>query len=230
MCLELLDRGIVAPIDEAEIFHVNGKPVLNGAFAVPKKGTPLEGETRITRLIMNLVPSNSFQRLMQGDLSTLSGSSAWCSLILKPNQILLWSGDDQHGAFYAWRLPEAWRSMMTFKWPLPGHLVNGKQPWVFVAASVIPMEWLNAVSLFQHLHRQLGLLSPPEGAGHEAWLEWRRDKPVPLPSNAGPRFTFVQYYLDDFDAPEIIAKAGNCCVGSWGLITNDNELLINIGV
>ena len=33
--------GIVRPIAERDIFTVNGKKVLNGMFAVIKKGTPL---------------------------------------------------------------------------------------------------------------------------------------------------------------------------------------------
>jgi hypothetical protein len=101
-----------APIDESEIFSVQGTLVLNGAFAVSKSGVPgvpAPGESRITRSMMNMTPSNAYQMLMRGDLHTLSTSSSCVSLVLPPHHCFLWSSDDQRGAFYAWRLPAAWR-------------------------------------------------------------------------------------------------------------------------
>ena len=203
ICVTLVDRGILAPIDLTEVFSVQGQPVLNGAFAVEKKGLPGPGEKRVTRLIMNLVPSNSYQRLMEGDLKTLASSTSWCGLVLKPGETLLWSSDDQRGAFYAWRLPHKWRAYMTFKWPIPGERLGLGNHMIYLAASVIPMGWLNAVSLFQHLHRQIGMSPQPVGAGHDPEMEWRRDRPIPLDAR-GKVTSFVQFYLDDFDAPELL--------------------------
>ncbi|CAE7392395.1 abcC8 [Symbiodinium microadriaticum] len=176
----LVGKGILQPIRKHEILHVEGIPLLNGAFAVPKKGLPGPGQQRVTRLIMNMIPGNSIQRLMPGDLGTLASASQWVSAHLKPGQVLLWSGDDQRGAFYAWALPTAWRQYMAFRWPVAGHLVGmPHEVEVYVAAAVIPMGWINAVGLFQHLHRRLGLAAEPVGAEHPAELEWRRDRPVP---------------------------------------------------
>ena len=42
---------------------------------------------------------------------------------------------------------------------------------MFVASAVIPMGWLNAVSLFQHIHRRLGLAAWPVGAGFDDVVE-----------------------------------------------------------
>ena len=100
----LYDKRIVEPIMVDDVFHVHGRPLLNGVFAVEKSGTPAPGEARITRLIMNLVPSNALQKLMTADLPTLAGSAQWAGVQLRPSEVLLWSGDDQRGAFYAWRL------------------------------------------------------------------------------------------------------------------------------
>ena len=50
----LYDKRIVEPIMVDDVFHVHGRPLLNGVFAVEKSGTPAPGEARITRLIMNL--------------------------------------------------------------------------------------------------------------------------------------------------------------------------------
>lgn len=204
LCGVLFGLGIICPIDDSDIFEVNGEKVLNGAFAVPKKGAPAPGQSRVTRLIMNLVPANSYQKLMPGDLNTLASSPSWTSIVLKDNEVLLWSSDDQRGAFYAWRLPAAWRRFMAFKWRVPGSLVGlTSNAMTYVAASVIPMGWINAVSLFQHLHRQLGLQKEPFGANLPEDREWRRDRPIPISGQQQDTYWF-QYYLDDFDAPEAV--------------------------
>ena len=208
ICEELFQRGIIECIRLEDVFKANGSPVLNGAFAVEKKGQPGVGQVRVTRLIMNFVPANSFQKLMQGDLGTLASSSSWTQFVLGPNEVLLWSGDDQRGAFYAWELPKAWRPFMAFAWPVPGHLVGGEPGKMeYVASRVIPMGWIQAVSLFQHLHRSLGMTKQPAGAGHDVEKEWRRDRPVPQTSD-GKVTEFVQFYLDDFDCPEVVPSVG----------------------
>ena len=70
----------------------------------------------------------------------------------------------------------------------------------YVCSAVIPMGWINAVSLFQHLMRNLTLCEEPMGAAIPGNIEWRRD--MPLPS----AYAWVQCYLDDFDAPEIVSE------------------------
>ncbi|OLQ01222.1 hypothetical protein AK812_SmicGene16051 [Symbiodinium microadriaticum] len=202
----LVEKGILVPIQKEDIFHVGGVPLLNGIFTVEKKGAPAPGQTRVTRLIMNCVPTNSIQRLMVGDLPTLSGSSQWASAFLRPSQVLLWSGDDQKGVYYAWKLPAAWRPFMTFMWPVPGSLVGCPDVReTYAASGVIPMGWINAVSLFQHLHRRLGFAAPPAGAGLDPSAEWRRDRATPR-SATELSGGWVQFYLDDFDAPEFVEK------------------------
>ncbi|CAE7721934.1 unnamed protein product [Symbiodinium sp. CCMP2592] len=102
--------------------------------------------------------------------------------------VLLWSGDDQKGAFYAWRLPGAWRGLMTFKMPVPGEIVGRPDvETIYVAAAVIPMGWRLA---------KCGL--DPAG-------EWRRDRPVPKGA-VEQGGTWYQYYLDNFDCPEKVSR------------------------
>ena len=190
--------GILRAIDKADILHVNGRPVLNGAFAVLKKGEPSEGFRRVTRFIMNMVPGNTYQRPLREEVATLAGAPTWSNIVLQSGEVLLWSSEDQKGAFYAWQLPSGWGKYMTFHWPVPCELLGlagtGK---THVCAAVIPMGWVNAVPLFQHLHRQLGL-NPACGADLPPDFEWRRDRPWPLQAQS-----WYQYYLDDFDAVEI---------------------------
>ena len=192
------ELGILRAIDEAEILHVKGVPVLNGAFAVLKKGQPGEGFSRVTRFIMNMIPGNSYQKPLREEVGTLAGAPTWGNIILQKGEVLLWSSEDQKGAFYAWQLPEGWGKYMAFHWPVPRALLGlaGKGN-THVCAAVIPMGWVNAVPLFQHLHRQLGL-NPAFGAELPPNLEWRRDRPWPLEAQS-----WFQFYLDDFDAVEI---------------------------
>ena len=208
ICGVLYELGIIEAIRLEDIFHVQNAPVLNGAFAVEKKGRAGVGQSRVTRVrYHDFIPANCFQRLMAGDLNTLSSVSAWSHLILDDDQVLLWSGGDQKGAFYAWELPPAWRPFMAFAWPVPGHLVRSSRPWEYVASSVISMGWIQAISLFQHLHRTSGMNPYPAGAGHPEELEWRRDRPAPQASH-GLTLEFVQFYFDDFDCPEIVSSGG----------------------
>ena len=95
-------KGILAPILDGDILKVDNQLLLHGAFAVHKKGVRAPNEDKVTCLIMNMIPSNSIQRLMPGDLCTLSSSPQWVPAHLRPDQVLPWSGDDQKGALYAW--------------------------------------------------------------------------------------------------------------------------------
>ena len=94
--------------------------------------------------------------------------------------------------------------LMAFRWPVPGRLVGREVEWsFFVCSAVIPMGWINTVSLFQHLHRRLGVSAPPAGSGFPE--EWeRRDRSISQSHKLQTHW--VQYYLHDFDAPEIVPE------------------------
>ena len=66
------------------------------------------------------------------------------------------------------------------------------------------MGWNSAVSLFQYLHRRMGLGEGPVGLSLPGAWEWRRDAVIPLDPFSDWR-KWLQFYLDDFDAPEIIS-------------------------
>ena len=197
--LLLYKRGICGICDISEAFQVDGVPVTVGAFAVEKKGEPLPGQVRITRVIVNMIPTNSYQRMLRSDLSTLTPSSHWGGIALANHHVLLWSGDDQKGAYYVFHLPDCWKKYMVIGKPIQGSLVGSSSEWVWLYVRVIPMGWLSAVSLFQHIHRRLGLVE----AGFPSECEFRRDQKLPIKYNQPCRW--VQYYLDDFDCPEIVS-------------------------
>ena len=66
ICQELFERGILEPIPLQSVFHAEGRPVLNGAFAVEKRGRAGAGQCRVTRLIMIFMPANAFQEFCVG--------------------------------------------------------------------------------------------------------------------------------------------------------------------
>eukprot|EP00974_Lingulodinium_polyedra_P132525 11222101-Lingulodinium_polyedra.AAC.1 len=72
------------------------------------------------------------------------------------------------------------------------------------------MGWVEAVSLFQHLHCRPGFEEAPQGANHDVTLERARSRPWPLRSGT-PRQAWAQFYLDDSEIvpdAEVPALAG----------------------
>ena len=65
----LLDRGICVRRKLADLHHVDGKPLVNGLFAVSKD--EFCGAIELCRLIMNLKPAKLLPRQLEGDTCTL---------------------------------------------------------------------------------------------------------------------------------------------------------------
>ena len=140
----LYSLGIVAVIDEHEVFCIDGEPVLNGAFGVPKPKAPCvpHGDLLlwVLRLIMNLIPSNLSQFMVLGDLNELPTSGQWATLLLLAHEILLWSGADRKCFLYIWFIPREWRRLMAFSKRVPGHCVGRPdEAMVRVCSAVIAM-------------------------------------------------------------------------------------------
>eukprot|EP00959_Pyramimonas_sp_CCMP1952_P191839 4011399-Pyramimonas_sp.AAC.1 len=64
-----------------------------------------------------MVPQNAYQRIAETDLDTLTPSSTWASIVVPDGQALLWSSDDQSGAFHLHALPRAWRGYTALRKP-----------------------------------------------------------------------------------------------------------------
>ncbi|CAK0851959.1 unnamed protein product, partial [Prorocentrum cordatum] len=215
---KLVERGLLAPIPAERIFVARGRRVTNGLFAATKSGSPAEGEARVTRLIFNVVPTNTYLRPLAGGSVTLVPSPAWVSISLGPEEVLLWSGDDQKGAFFMYRTPAPWLGYMAICTPIPGHVLGVKAKEVWLAMTALPMGWVYSAPIFQSVHRRVALLGRPAGAALPADLEWRRDRPIPAAaaaplSHEGPR-EWWSVHIDDFDncetagCKEALAKVG----------------------
>ncbi|CAK0806547.1 unnamed protein product [Prorocentrum cordatum] len=71
---KLVELGLAVPIADDPIFKVGNRKVLAGSFGVAKGGTPTPGHDVAQRLIINMVPANSYQRTMRDDIGTISAS------------------------------------------------------------------------------------------------------------------------------------------------------------
>ena len=121
---ELLRRGVVVEIDPNEASVVCGSRILVGAFGVVKSGVPVPPATRVLRLIINAVPSNSLQRPILGDLEKMPVGGEWLYVCLGENDMILWSSDDISGCFHVFSLP---RPMAKVDDPLETHTSTGQR-------------------------------------------------------------------------------------------------------
>ena len=193
VCAGLVSSKVCTFLPRDEVFEVNGEPLVNGMFGVSKE--EFHEGVEVFRLIMNLVPLNSLCCPMTGDVNTLPSWSLMNPLVLQPHENLVVSSEDVRCFFYIMRAPWCWTKYLAFnkvvpQEVLPSHL-KGQE--VYLAARVLPMGFLNSVSLAQHVHRNLvaatGALNAPEA-------ELRKDKPFTI---ANPMW---RVYLDNYDLLE----------------------------
>lgn len=190
----LLDAGVCTLLGASEVFETSDGLLLNGLFGVPKDDATPEG-VDIYRLIMNLVPLNGLCRPLTGDVDTLPSWSGMAPFFLQPEENLLVSSEDVKCFFYTLAVPQCWYKYLAFNRPvsdkvLPHHL-RGQE--VYLASKVLPMGFLNSVSLAQHVHRVLVLNS---SEGNQPEKELRKDKPFSVNSENW------RVYLDNYDLLE----------------------------
>ena len=206
----LLERGIAEAMPLEKVYHLKGQPVLNGLFAVGK-GEYVNG-TETQRLIMNLTPVNALCRSLAGDVGTLPALSGMNGYILDDGEVVLLSSEDIRCFFYLFAVPQCWKSYLGFNRLLPETLVPERwrgQPCVLVS-KVLPMGFVNSVSIAQHIHRNVVRLSAqhcqPVIGGE---CELRKDKGL---SNSSLLF---RTYLDNFDCLERVqASLAECIKGT----------------
>ena len=203
--VELVSRGICIPLQTSELIVHNGQYLLNGLFGVGKNKFIQSSRTgelvEVLRLIINLIPSNELQNPIEGDVGTLPHFAQWVALELGPMEALVWGSEDISCAFYVFSLPKAWAPWFVLDWPLPPRLWGGPEDAApqYLALSVIPMGWLSAVGICQHVLR---CLNQKPGVSLPGELELRKDRPVPVNQLHRTR-AFFQQYIDNWDAGEV---------------------------
>ena len=209
LCLE---RGIFGLVDAQDVVHHNGQPLLNGCFGV-SKGVPVrEGGPEVLRLIINLIPLNMVQEILEGDIRTLPFVGQFSGLeVLEDETAIVFSEEDLTCSFYLFRFPPAWLPWMALSrgFDVDEHrsLVErfaphlAKSRFVYPSVHVMPMGWKSACGLLQWYHRQWALSPSPVGAGLPAFREIRKDRPLP-PEVREALPSWFLIYIDNFMVAE----------------------------
>ena len=210
VCKGLVDSGVCGIIDEQDVYQVDGVPLLNGLFGVTKEDFTVDG-TEIFRLIMNLIPLNQLCMSLGGDVATLPAWSSMSPFFLQPSENLLVSSEDVKCFFYVMSVPPSWVRYLAFNKPVPEDALpeeyrsQGRR--FYLASLVLPMGFLNSVSLAQHVHRNLARFSVERlGKDHQDQgrpeHELRKDRSFPLGRN------LWRIYLDNYDLLEKVRASG----------------------
>ena len=194
VCKGLLSKGVCGVLPRRFLYHVHGKCLLNGMFAVSKN--EYQGPIELHRLIMNLVPLNSLCRSLKGDVGTLPTVAGFSAFYLLDSEVAIMSSEDVKCFYYLFTVPEEWQQYMGFDKTVDASLVPPKwrrEPCHLVAR-VLPMGWVNSVGLAQHVHRNVVRWSmEATGSPTGAEQEIRRDKPSSASKN------LFRVYLDNWD-------------------------------
>ena len=194
VCRGLVSAGICAYLPVEEVFDTGQGPLLNGLFGVSKE--EWVGETEVYRLIMNLIPLNRLAHPLKGDVETLPSWSLMNPYFLQPTQNLLVSSEDVRCFFYTMAVPQAWYKYLAFNKRVPAACLppelKGRE--VYLCSRVLPMGFLNSVSLAQHVHRNLTLWSGrgDDGRPNPPEAEIRKDRPLTVHDPAW------RIYLDNY--------------------------------
>ena len=88
-------------IDEDRIFCVRGKKVLQGIFGVIRAQDMVTALGPGLRVIMNLIPTNTYLREVVGDVSSLPMTSQWMHMVLLDGEVCWMNSEDQKASFYS---------------------------------------------------------------------------------------------------------------------------------
>ena len=203
ICEGLIMSGICGLLRERDVYHLSGKPVLNGMFGVTKNEYSNGVETY--RLIMNLIPINKLCRSITGDVSTLPSWAGMQALVLEDGELLLTSSEDVRCFFYLFRIPADWHKYMCFNKAVPRELLPHTAPEEnhYLCSLVLPMGFLNSVGIAQHIHRRIAqqaVSQEPPGLGGEC--ELRKDRTLPISRD------MYRVYLDNFDLLKQVEPQG----------------------
>ena len=197
----LVDRGICEVWPVEKLYHIDQEPLLNGLFAVGKG--EFVGPLETQRLIMNLIPFNKLCEPLVGEVCTLPSIASFQSFLLDEGEVAVMSAEDIRCFFYLFQVPVEWKRFLGFNREVEEDLIpkqwKGKR--CVLVSRVLPMGFINSVSIAQHIHRNVvkwSQQSCPHGLGAET--EMRRDR---VGSSSSSLF---RVYLDNFDLLERQSK------------------------
>ena len=193
----LVAAGMLEREVPSETLRFKDVPVRNGAFGVHKKWVMKEDGRwlRTLRLIINMIPGNSFQRRMPVRASEKMGyAPLWGNLYLHDDEVIICAAEDQKHCFHIYRPGYAWRSFFSLNKKAAGWAFgDGNDQAGYPRVKSAPMGWNNVVDFiqdgFENIAREAGL-SPAQMI--------KMGEPSPLQALDTPR-SFFSFYVDNYD-------------------------------
>ena len=198
VCTGLVQSGVCTFLAAEDVFQTGSGPLLNGMFGVTKD--EWHDGVEVYRLIMNMIPLNSIPQTLKGDVETLPMWSLMSPFFIQPNESLLISSEDVRCFFYTMSVPKCWQKYLAFNKLVPQDVLppelQGRD--VYLTSQVLPMGFLNSVSLAQHVRRNLALWSGEDydGPVNAPECEIRKDRASTI---GNPSW---RIYLDNYDLLE----------------------------
>ena len=187
-------RGMFQACPPEEVLKdKEGRPVLNGAGAVPKE----KGGQMLQRFISIFVPLNEVSVKISGDEGTLPYVGQVLLLNVPREDEVIVDSEDLQSAFNLFEMPPGWRGLFCYEKRVPGSCLglDHDEP-TYVALRTVPMGWLSAVGIVQAAIRHLAF----KEAGLPIEQEIQKHQPLP----EGDRFLL---YLDSVDQLRVVSKA-----------------------
>eukprot|EP00438_Fugacium_kawagutii_P001864 Skav216327 [mRNA] locus=scaffold3350:102288:105260:+ [translate_table: standard] len=158
LSMELVRRNICRWVPQQSVLCYRGRRVLNGLFGVRKSST-LPGGSHVLRLIMNLVPSNSIHKTIDGRTSKLPNICSWLNIYVAEDELVTVCQSDMSAAFYLFAVPEQWSSHLCFNLCFKAGEVGAsdfaEDELVYLGCSVLPMGWSSAVGVMQYIAEEV---------------------------------------------------------------------------
>ena len=193
----LVTAGMLEREVPAETLCYKGEEVRNGAFGVHKAWVMEEDGSwfRTLRLIINMIPANSFQRRMPVRASEKMGyAPLWGNRYLHDDEIVICSAEDQKHCFHIYRPGYAWRGFFTLNRKASGSCFkDGISEAAFPRVRSAPMGWNNVVDFIQD-----GFENMAKEAGLCPSHIIRMNEPSPFSPLSTPR-SFYSFYVDNYD-------------------------------
>jgi hypothetical protein len=185
-----------------ETLVYKGTAVRNGAFGVHKGWVLKEDNTwlRTLRLIINLIPSNTFQRRIPTKPSERMGyGPSWGALCLHEDEVILCCAEGQKHCFHVYRPGYAWRGFFVLNRKASGACFqDGLEDKAYPRVVSAPMGWSNVVDFIQDGFENLAMR-----ANLEPGRIIRMNEPSPLAPLTTPR-DFYSFYVDNFDQFKVV--------------------------
>ena len=154
----LVSRNICTWTRDCDVLRYRGQRVLNGLFGVEKPALCPSGETTL-RCIMNLIPSNSILKTLEGRVQRLPSICQWMNVCIEGSEQVRLSQSDMVSAFYLFSFPLGWSRMLCFNLKFKATEVGIQESYegeeVYLSCKVLPMGWSSAVGVMQFIAEQV---------------------------------------------------------------------------